>query len=313
MSKTHISVLICTWNNSLRLDITLQSFRNCAIPKDIGWELVIVNNNCTDDTDLVVNRYIDKLPIVYLTEREQGLSKARNTALAISRGEFILFTDDDVKPAEEWISAYWFAYIKKSEGYFFGGPVVSEFEIGEPDPELLKFATQSVSGLNFGKKEKVIERWYFIGPNWACPRSILDSVGGFDVTKGLNPASGKVIVGEEIDLMNRLREAGMQAFYVPMAKLLHFVPASKCTLSHVSQRQEAYYQLLHAGTLKDYKGLRFFGIPSWMYRKLASLFLKWIFVKASGKKGYKEYINYREMLGSMKGALEARTGATNSK
>lgn len=298
----NISVLICTWNNSKRLAVTLETFTQCIIPSNTSWELVLVNNNCTDNTDQVVGRYFNRLPIVYVHEPVQGLSQARNKALSYAKGELILFADDDVKPAQNWILTYWRAFQKYPQGYFFGGPVISDFERDDFDKDLLQYATQSVSGLNFGDSEKVIDRWYFIGANWACTKLILDKVGGFDTSKGLNPTSGKVITGEETDLMNRLRGIGLKALYLPKARLRHFVPALKCTLSHISIRQEAYYKELSLEKIKNYQGPVFFGIPRWMFKAIVLNYLKWILRKITFKKGYKEYIEYRGTLGSIKGA-----------
>ncbi len=299
----NISVLICTWNNSKRLAVTLETFTQCMISPNTSWELVLVNNNCTDDTDQIVERYFNRLPIVYVHEPVQGLSQARNTALSSAKGELILFADDDVKPEQNWILVYWKAFQQYPQGYFFGGPVISDFERDDFDKDLLQYATQSVSGLNFGDSEKVINKWYFIGANWACAKTALDKVGGFDTNKGLNPTSGKVITGEETDLIDRLRGIGLQALYLPKASLRHFVPAWKCTLAHISNRQEAYYKELSLERIKNYQGLVLFGIPCWMFKAIVLNYLKWILRKITFKKGYKEYIEYRETLGSIKGAF----------
>lgn len=85
-----ISVIICTWNNAKRLAITLQSFTTCSIPDDVTWEVVLVNNNCTDETDQVVGQFKGKLPLVYVREPQQSLSRARNAGLAVATGRLIV-------------------------------------------------------------------------------------------------------------------------------------------------------------------------------------------------------------------------------
>ena len=49
-----VSVAICTWNRSALLDRTLASLHQLAIPSAVEWELLVVNNDCSDDTDDVV-------------------------------------------------------------------------------------------------------------------------------------------------------------------------------------------------------------------------------------------------------------------
>jgi len=78
----YITVAICTWNRARLLDQTLNHMRNLQIPPDVDWELLVVNNNCTDQTDTVIERYEGDLPIRRLFEARPGLSHARNRALA---------------------------------------------------------------------------------------------------------------------------------------------------------------------------------------------------------------------------------------
>ena len=87
--ETAVSVVLCTWNNAKRLAITLDAISKCAF--DMKWELVVVNNNCSDETDQVVEACREKLPIVYVHETRQGLSRARNAGLSAASGELVVF------------------------------------------------------------------------------------------------------------------------------------------------------------------------------------------------------------------------------
>ena len=76
-----ISVCICTYNRSASLQRTLESFA-LQCPADFGQvELLVVDNNCTDDTDLIVEEFRVRLPVRRVTERRQGLAHARNRAV----------------------------------------------------------------------------------------------------------------------------------------------------------------------------------------------------------------------------------------
>src|SRR5262249_56770240 len=59
---TRLTVAICTWNRAGLLDQTLGRLRELEIPPGTEWELLVVNNNCTDDTDAVVARHAGSLP-----------------------------------------------------------------------------------------------------------------------------------------------------------------------------------------------------------------------------------------------------------
>ena len=266
-----ISVIICTWNNSRRLAITLEALSHCTIPAAVSWELVLVNNNCSDDTDGVVAGFQDKVPLVYVKEPIQGVSRARNAGLMAASGQLILFTDDDITPCPEWISEYWRAYLKRPRGFFFGGPVESEFEGKKPDPDILAVAPESVKGLYYSDQEKECVNAYFIGAGWAAPAEAIKSVGGFDVKKGPNPSMGKVLLGDETDVMQKLKDKGLRAWYLPGARVTHFVPRDKCTLRHIGLRWQAYGHYLSERYGKDIQAGVIRRIPLRMIKRVVKL------------------------------------------
>src|SRR5215467_13006973 len=101
-----ISVCICTYNRSKSLRRTLESL---VEQNDLDFgalEILIIDNNCTDDTSDVVDAFQKKLPIRRITESCQGLSHARNRAVVEFQGDVLLFTDDDVRLEPSWFAAY---------------------------------------------------------------------------------------------------------------------------------------------------------------------------------------------------------------
>lgn len=300
-----VSVMICTWNNSRRLAAALTALSECVIPEQFSWELVIVDNNCTDDTESVVGRFVNVLPIVYLRESRQGLSHARNAGLSVACGRLIIFTDDDVRPDPRWIAAYWTAYQATPPGCYFGGPVESEFEGGKPDEDLVRIAFPSTKGLHWGPHaRRLVESEGFAGANWACPAQALAGGHGFDTSLGLVSSSSQML-GEETDLMMRLRRDGMFPWYLPDARLSHFVPASKCTLEHIAARYEAFGRYSARAALTGRPHPRtVWGWPRWLFRETTKLWLKWLWARARGQKAYGEYAKWRQTLGMLRATRE---------
>ena len=308
-----ISLLVATWNNSKRLAITLDAIAQCRVPAGVTWELVVVNNNCTDDTDAVVASFSHRLPLLLVHEPVQGLSRARNAGLAAASGDLIIFTDDDVRPCPEWISVYWAAFQKRPKGHYFGGPIESEFEGSPPPKELLEVAPASVRGLDWGQSERALTASeYFIAPNWACPAAALRSAGGFCETFGLNPASGRVSVGEETDLMHRLSALGMIPWYLPEAKLKHWVPERKCTLGHAAARAAASGRFSGETAGVAFVGPRLFGAPRWAIRAAARSGVEALVYFVIRRRDYKPYVRWLYLREYIRAARAGRPRASGN-
>lgn len=92
MSLT-VSVIVPCYNQASYLGDTLESILNQTYP---NWECFIVNDGSTDHTEAVALAWCDKdSRFSYLFKENGGLSSARNTGLAVSKGKYIQFLDSD--------------------------------------------------------------------------------------------------------------------------------------------------------------------------------------------------------------------------
>ncbi len=83
---------------------TLRAFQNVRVPSNWQVELIVADNGSTDRTaDVVKAASHPSIEIRHVYEPQPGKSRAQNTAMAQARGDILLFTDDDVEPAENWV------------------------------------------------------------------------------------------------------------------------------------------------------------------------------------------------------------------
>src|SRR4051812_6074694 len=114
-----VSIAICTYNRAKSLALVLQSLSEQQNIDPGAVELLIVDNNSDDQTAEVVAAYAPKFPVRYIFEKQQGLSHARNRAAVEFFGNILLFTDDDVRLAPNWLHAYAKAFSGFSEMEYF--------------------------------------------------------------------------------------------------------------------------------------------------------------------------------------------------
>lgn len=72
-----------------------------------SWELVVVDNGCTDRTLDIVRDWRKRLPPVTIADARarRGLNHARNAGAAAARGDFLAFCDADDAATPRWLAA----------------------------------------------------------------------------------------------------------------------------------------------------------------------------------------------------------------
>jgi glycosyltransferase involved in cell wall biosynthesis len=231
-----ISVAICTWNRCESLKATLEHMSLLRIPDGVTWELLLVNNNCTDRTDEVCAAFRDRLPIKVLHESRPGLSFARNRAIAEARGDLLVWTDDDVLVFPDWLAGLLAAYRDHGASWVFG-PSEPAWPGAAPawySPRLSgNFAVLDYGPTPFVAQDKDKP---FFGLNFGGTRSAHAELGGFNTEYGLIGTGGGV--GEDVDLFERALKAGMKVVYAPAARVKHVIPPARATKKY--QRQHIW-------------------------------------------------------------------------
>jgi glucosyl-dolichyl phosphate glucuronosyltransferase len=294
MKVTCISVLICTYNRARLLRETLTAIRSLDVP-DCDVEVVIVDNNSTDNTRLVVEEAAREstVPVTYVHERQQGKSFALNTGLAHARGDVIALTDDDVLPARHWLTRIVSIFRDRDVTFAFGKVLPRWGDV--PPPELLTPPAQDIWGplaiVDYGD----IATDYLpahtgqrlpIGANLAFSRHALIAIGGWRTDLG--KVNNTLISGEDHEIFVRLRRHGLYAgYYDPQVAVRHYVPPARLTRRYFRQ-WFFWHGKTNALMLPDLfpdldlsKVPRIAGVPRFIYRQAAGQFLK--YVRALGR------------------------------
>jgi hypothetical protein len=152
---------------------------------------------------------------------EANKSHALNMALPQISGGLIVFTDDDSRADPGLLLAYARAAGGIDRGEFYGGPLVPEFE-REPPDWMRKLLPNHMLGFQpRASGPKTPLRRTFQGPNWAAFHSDLLAIGGFEPRLGPGGVTGGS--GQDTDAQHRLRQAGVQGYYLPDARVWHLL------------------------------------------------------------------------------------------
>ncbi|HEY7887634.1 MAG TPA: glycosyltransferase [Steroidobacteraceae bacterium] len=264
----NLTVAICTWNRAPLLRRTLDSLAIQRALSDVTWELLVVNNNCTDETDAVVSAFTSRLPIRGLHEPNPGLSNARNKAVADATGDYIVWTDDDVVVCPEWLSAYARAFRAWPDHAVFGGPIRPEFE-GKPPDWLLSVWPRIQSAYAIRDIDPASEELAIVagkepfGANFSV-RSDLQRAHPFDAQLGKSPDHPS-LGGEEAMVIRELLGTGHQGRWVPDAVVHHWVPRTRQTTRHIRDYWRGY-GAYKAASVDFAAQSSVLGVPRWIIR-----------------------------------------------
>jgi glycosyltransferase involved in cell wall biosynthesis len=227
-----VTVAICTWNRAKLLDQTLTQMRNLRIPEGLSWELLVVNNNCTDETDTVIARHDSVLPLRRILEIKQGLSHARNRAVAEAQGELLLWTDDDVLVDPDWLTAYVDAARRHPDAAVFGGPIDPWFE--RPPPAWILRQLPGLHGplvIKTGvQHDEPIIGDPPLGANMAFRTDVLRR---FPFDPNLGRCGKGMRGGEESGIIRAIFDAGHCGYWVSQARVRHYVVSDRLTAGYL--------------------------------------------------------------------------------
>jgi len=247
------TIAICTYNNAESLKITLDSLKHIECPDWLTYEILIIDNNCTDHTGQVIEKFSEvfgqKLRCV--SECRQGLSHARNCALENAWGEIVSFIDDDVK-----VDKHWAKYVSLSFRQYQPDVVGGMSYLIYPDKSKPSWITSELeiflSRLDYGNKPEVGTEKDLFGLNFSVCRKTALEIGGFCTDLG---RVGNILAsGEESDFLARVKKNGGIAVYEPRAIVGHIVDPVRLKKSWFIRR--VYHSALYSQYKKQSESMK---------------------------------------------------------
>ncbi len=201
------SLVIPTYN---REELLVDSLRDALDSDYPNLEIIVVDQTPRHKPETEAFLKSVEGRVVWIRARETGLPKARNAGLRKATGDYIIFTDDDVRFERDFVSRH----VRELED---GADVVQGRIIegaGNPSesPQWMSFWIR-VSGSNDCPRRGDINT--LTGCNFSLKRSVYEKIGGFD-ERLLNPS-----LLEDGDWAIRAHKAGFRLRYSPLPALRH--------------------------------------------------------------------------------------------
>lgn len=226
-SKLSVDIIICTYNNAPLLERALEAISQQKVSPGIDWQVLVVNNNCTDESPEVVEKYTPNFPVPLKTvvETEQGLHHARLCGIKNTSGDWVAFVDDDCLIAEDFVQELAEFASERPNCGAFGAKIILEWEI-EPPPLYALRRKWAFAGRNHGDHPK--RRDWIAGTGMILKRKAIEASGWLD-QQFLEDRTGKSLVsGGDVEMSKRIA-AISEVWYNPACELRHLIPARRLT------------------------------------------------------------------------------------
>ena len=245
-----ITIAICTYNGATRLPEVLDALREQRDTDAITWDILIVDNNSTDNTAAIVEHYAQNWqasgfvsPLRYSFEPRQGTTYARQRAFQAASGDWVGILDDDNIPPPDWLAqaAYFIqtSAIERPHLGAFGGNIRPLFDT-EPPPEFdrlaILLAVYDRGDRAFPYRRDVPNRIVPAAPGSFIRRRAWFETIPFDRLRlGGRDERGGTFVGacEDLEALFYLQNSPWEIWHAPQLYVSHRLPAHRYTRSYL--------------------------------------------------------------------------------
>ncbi|MES2930724.1 MAG: glycosyltransferase [Patescibacteria group bacterium] len=187
-----ISLVVCAYNEEKYIGACLASIVAC---RGEFLEIIVVDNASTDNTRTVAESFPG---VRVVSEREKGLTKARQRGLHEARGGIVAYIDADTEITEKWVRKIIAAYARDERIVCASGIYVYK------DVPLVIHLCVWIYWHFFSYLTYLCTGYLVVGGNFAARKEALHAIGGFDTTIEF--------YGEDTDIARRLHKFGKVKF-----------------------------------------------------------------------------------------------------
>ena len=215
MSKKspRFSIIVTTYNRQTLLERCLASLLVQEFPRD-EYEIIVVDDGSGDTTAGLLTVLAREGQVRYIHQENCGWSVARNTGLARSQGEIVVFTDDDCRVPIDWLARYNTAYQEHPEFAGIAGSMACDGGANLAGKIRHQVHLETFDLLNAPLKmthQDAGEVLFCYGANRSFRREVLIG-SSFDMT---------LLYFDDYDLNLQLHERGVRIYYDPAIQVTH--------------------------------------------------------------------------------------------
>ena len=200
------SIVIPVYN---RPDEVAELLESLTKQTDKGFEVLVIEDGSSVPCKEVCDQYADKLDLHYYFKPNSGRSETRNYGMERASGDWFIIYDSDVIVPPQYIATVR-AELAKNPVDCYGGPDAADDSFSDVQ-KAINYSMTSImttGGIRGATKNK--EKFSPRSFNMGISRKCFETVGGY-----------KNMIGEDIDMSIRIKDAGFKTTLIPEAYVYH--------------------------------------------------------------------------------------------
>jgi glycosyltransferase involved in cell wall biosynthesis len=234
--KPLITIVVCTYNRASILDSCLASLEKQRVD-GVRWSGIVVDNNSTDETEQIVQRYIQRgvIPgLRYVSENRQGIIYARIRGIRETNSEFIAFLDDDGMLSTDWLEQALEFLKNHPKAGVVGSRVRLLWEV--PPADVYRRHSRAFGEQDYGDQPLKLPFKNFddlVGNGLIVRRAAVESSGWMNHCILSGRSGDNLESGEDTELLYRVINAGYEAWYNPSMRLQHYITGDRMSFKRL--------------------------------------------------------------------------------
>jgi len=239
-----VSIVICTYNGSGRLQPTLEHIAVQKVAKNISWEVILIDNNSKDGSgEIAKNIWLElenDTSFRVVKEEKAGLSHAKARGLKESKFSYLIYVDDDSSISPNYVQKVYEIFEKYNDVAVCSGDGV----IAVPNDFALpnwweKFQYAYAVGKQ-GEKEGYLKASFLWGASSAFRVRALKELYAQHELYLTGRIGSKLTAGEDAELCMSLQLLGYRLYYSPELQFKHHIPIDRINRDYLARVQEGF-------------------------------------------------------------------------
>lgn len=234
-----ITISVCCYNSENRISETIKSLAQIIIPSNLTLDLLIIDNNCTDNTVKLVEslwvKYLNPYTLKVIHEKNQGLSYARRCAIMNSASDYMIFCDDDNQLDKFFLVNILKIISSDKKIGVIGSKSLPIFSI-DPPVWFNKYKRCYAVGDQYHHNGFIPDRNFFWGAGLTLKIDklrVFFNNGNFNLISGRK--AGRLLSGEDGEICAWMKFMRYKFYYSNELVIHHLIPSDRLTKDYLSK------------------------------------------------------------------------------